>query len=102
MQSFAHRQVESTHRLAEFLPRDDVANPHAAEMRLVEQGEASREKLAIDDALAEPGDDAETDATRQLGQRFTDTAHIVRVDVLEAVAQDDPVDRPSIGLRARL
>src|SRR3546814_6179504 len=71
-------------------------------MRLVEQGEASREKLAIDDALAEPRDDAETDASRQLGQRLADAAHIVRVDVLETVAQDDPVDRPPVALRARL
>src|SRR3546814_18701835 len=71
-------------------------------MRLVEQGEASREKLAIDDALAEPRDDAETDASRQLGQRLADAAHILRVDVMATVAQDDPVDRPPVALRARL
>src|SRR3546814_8590445 len=46
MQPLARRKVQSAHRLAKFLPRDDVADSHAAQMRLVEQGEASREKLA--------------------------------------------------------
>src|SRR3546814_18790313 len=56
MQPLARRKVQSAHRLAKFLPRDDVADSHAAQMRLVEQGEASREKLAIDYALGEPRD----------------------------------------------
>src|SRR3546814_11360267 len=102
MQPLARRKVQSAHRLAEFLPRDDVAYSHAAQMRLVEQGEAGGEKFAIDDALAEPRDDAKADAARQLGQRLADAAHIVRVDMLEAVAEDDPVDRPPVALRARL
>src|SRR6218665_3222762 len=79
-----------------------MADTHPAEMRLVEQGEARREELAINDAFAEPRNDTKTDAARQLGQRLTDAAHIVRVDMLEAIAQDDPVDRPPVGLRARL
>src|SRR3546814_1032021 len=102
MQPLARRKVQSAHRLAEFLPRDDMADSHAAQMRLVEQGEAGGEKFAIDDAFAEPGDDAETDAARQLGQRLTDAAHIVCIDMLEAVAQDDTVDRPPVALGARL
>src|SRR3546814_20691399 len=36
------------------------------------------------------------------GQRFADAAHIVRIDMLKAVAKDDPVDRPPVGLGARL
>src|SRR3546814_6640533 len=72
------------------------------EMRLVEQGEAGREQLAIDDALAQPRNDAKADAARQLVQRLADAAHIVRIDMLEPVAQDDPVDRPPVGLGARL
>src|SRR3546814_6899704 len=79
-----------------------MPHPHAAEMRLVEQGEAGREQLAIDDAFAEPRDDAKADAPGQLGQRFADAAHIVRIDMLKAVAKDDPVDRPPVGLGARL
>src|SRR3546814_15167098 len=98
MQPLARRKVQSAHRLAKFLPRDDVADSHAAQMRLVEQGEASREKLAIDDALAEPRDDAETDASRQLGQRLADAAPLVRVDVMATVAPAETVDRPPVAL----
>src|SRR5690606_13001549 len=96
------RKVQSTHRLAQFLPRDDMTNAHAAEMSLVEQRQAGREKFAINDAFAEPWDDAETDAARQLGQRLANAAQIVRVDMLEPVAKYNPVDRSPVALGARL
>src|SRR3546814_8792148 len=101
MQPLARRKVQSPHSFAQLLPRHDMPHPHAAEMRLVEQGEAGREQLAIDDAFAEPRDDAKADAPGQLGKRFADAAHIVRIDMLKAVAKDEPVDRPPVGLGDR-
>ena len=58
----------------------------------VEQGQALGEQLAVDDALAEAGDDAEADAAGQLVERGADAAQVVRLDMLEAVPQHDPVD----------
>ena len=98
MKPFTRRKVQSAHRFAQFLPRNDMANAHAAQVRLIEEGEARREQFAIDDALAESGNDAKTDAARQLAQCFSDAPHIMRIDMLEPVAQDDPVDRPPVGL----
>src|SRR3546814_11752752 len=49
MQPLARRTFQSAHRLAQFLPRDDVADSQAAKLRLVEQGAASREQLTLDD-----------------------------------------------------
>src|SRR3546814_7048261 len=83
MQPRARRKVQSPHSFAQLLPRHDMPHPHAAEMRLVEQGEAGREQLAIDDAFAEPRDDAKADAPGPLGQRFADAAHSVRIDMLK-------------------
>ena len=63
-----------------------------AQLREVEQGQALGEELAVDDALAEAGDDAEADAAGELVERGADAAEVVRIDMLEAVAENDPVD----------
>src|SRR3546814_5151794 len=76
MQPLARRKVQSPHSFAQLLPRHDMPHPHAAEMRLVEQGEAGREQLAIDDAFAEPRDDAKADAPGQLGRSEEHTSEL--------------------------
>src|SRR3546814_4769399 len=86
------RKAEAGDHLAQFLAVCDVAESDLAEMAEVEQGQALGEKFAIDDALAEPRDDAEADPPRQFVERGADTAHILRFDILKAVAKHDPVD----------
>ncbi len=66
--------------------------PDFAEVGEIEQGQALGEELAVDDALAKAGDDAEADAAGKLVERGADALEVVRFDVLEAVAQHDPVD----------
>src|SRR5687768_1686330 len=71
-----------------------MGNAHLAELLQVQQGQAFRKQLAIDDALAKAGDHAESDALRKLVQSSADTAQVVRFDMLQAVAEHDPVDAP--------
>ena len=78
--------------LAQFLARGDVADADLAELLQVEQGQALGEQLAVDDALAKARNDAEADAARKLVERRADAAHVARLDMLQAVAQHDPVD----------
>jgi pantoate--beta-alanine ligase len=77
-----------------------MGDPDLAEMGKVEQGQALREKLAVDDALAEAGDDPEADPARQLVQSLADAAHVARLDMLHAVPEHDPVDAGAVGLGA--
>src|SRR5689334_482868 len=58
----------------------------------IEQGQALRKELSVDNALAEARDYAEADAASELVKGGTDALQIVRFDVLEAVPQHDPVD----------
>src|SRR3546814_18017507 len=85
MQPLARRKVQSPHSFAQLLPRHDMPHPHAAEMRLVEQGEAGREQLARDDAFAEPRYDAKADWPGHMGQRFDAAALRARLHLLRGV-----------------
>ena len=84
--------AEPGDHLAQLLPGGDVGDADFAELLEVEQGQALGEQLAVDDALAEARDDPEADAAGELVERGADALQIVRFDVLEAVAQHDPVD----------
>ncbi len=79
-----------------------MAQAHRAEFLGIDHGEAGREQLAIDHAFAQARNDAEADALRQLGQRIRYAAHVARLDMLQAVAQHDPVDLRPIGAGALL
>src|SRR6185369_5170779 len=83
---------EASDHLAQFLASSDVRDADLAELLQVEQRQALGEQLAIDDALAEAGDHAKADALRKLVHRGADALQIVRFDVLQAVAEHDPVD----------
>src|SRR5437764_3136093 len=63
-----------------------------AELLEVEKRQALGKQLAIDDALAQTGDDSEADATSQFVHCRADALQIVRFDVLQAVSQHHPVD----------
>ena len=69
-----------------------MAEADFAELLQVEQGQALGKQFAVDDALAEAGDDPEADPPRQFVERRADAAEVVRFDVLQAVAEHDPVD----------
>ena len=84
--------AEPRDHFAQFLPGGDVGDADFAEIGEVEQGQALGEQLAVDDPLAEAGDDPEADPPRQFVERRADAAQIVRIDMLEAVAEHDPVD----------
>src|SRR5688500_11242972 len=86
------RQAEAGDHLAQLLAGGDVAEADVADQGEVEQGQALGEELAIDDPLAEPGNDPETDPPRKLVERRADAPHVARLDMLEAVAQQHPVD----------
>src|SRR3546814_20231403 len=88
MQPLARRKVQSPHSFAQLLPRHDMPHPHAAALRLVEQGEAGREQLALADAFAEPRDAPKAEPPGQLGHRFAHTAPRLRIATLQAVAKD--------------
>src|SRR5205085_4849847 len=94
------RQRESGDRLPELLPRRDMGEADLADRLQIEQGQALGEELAIDDALAEAGNDPEADPARELVHRLADPAHVARLDMLHAVAEDDPVDAGAVGLGA--
>src|SRR3546814_1004052 len=102
MQPLARRKVQSPHSFAQLLPRHDMPHPHAAEMRLVEQGEAGREPLAIDHAFAEPRAAAKADAPGQLLHRFAAAAPLFLIDLLTSVSQAYPVHLSTVGLRSLL
>ena len=53
--------------------------PTSPRSREVEQGQALGEQFAVDDALAEAGDDAEADAAGELVERGADAAEVVRI-----------------------
>src|SRR5258708_6249014 len=78
--------------LAQLLARGDVGDSNFAELLQVEHSQSLGEELAVDDALAEAGNDAEADPTRELVERGTDALQIMRFDVLETVPQYDPID----------
>src|SRR6478672_3322258 len=63
-------QGQAGDHLPELLARGDMGEADLADRLQVEQGQALGEELAIDDALAEAGDDPEADAARQLVHRF--------------------------------
>src|SRR4051812_37663684 len=56
------RNRQSADHLAQLLARGDVAEADFAELLQVEQGEALGKEFAVDHALAEAGDDTESDA----------------------------------------
>src|SRR3546814_18324842 len=60
MQPLARRKVQSPHSFAQLLPRHDMPPPHAAEMRLGEQGAAGRAPLRRDERSPEPREDPKT------------------------------------------
>jgi len=73
----------------------DVGDADFAQLLQIEQGQALGEQLAIDHALAEAGDHAETHALRKLVHRRADALEVMRIDVLQAVPEHDPVDAPA-------
>src|SRR5688572_11303931 len=89
---FGARDAKAGDHLAQLLAGGNVSHADFAQLREVEEGQALGEELAVDDALAEAGDDAEADAAGELVERGADAAEVVRIDMLEAVAEDDPVD----------
>src|SRR4029079_14615649 len=84
--------------LAQLLARGDVGDADFAQLLQVEQGQALWEQLAVNDALTEPGYDAEADALRKLVHGGADALPVMRFDVLQAVAQHYPVDALADGL----
>src|SRR6478752_4188388 len=86
------RNPEPGDHLAKLLTGGDVGDADFAELVEVEQRQALGEELAVDDALAEPGDDAEADAASEFVERGADATKVVRLDVLQAVPQHHPVD----------
>src|SRR5206468_8787051 len=71
-----------------------------ADLLKIKERQALGEKLAIDHALAEAGDDPEPDAPRKLVHCRADALQIVRFDVLQAISQDDPIDALACRFRA--
>src|SRR6476661_1162266 len=67
-------QGQAGDHFPELLARGDMGEADLADRLQVEQGQTLGEELAIDDALAEPGNDAETDAARQFVHRLADPA----------------------------
>src|SRR5688572_13514275 len=86
------RNAQTGNHLAQLLAGGNVSHPHFAQLREVEQGQALGEQFAVDDALAQARDDAEADAAGELVQSRADAAQVVRIDVLKAVAEHNPVD----------
>src|SRR5438270_503454 len=66
--NLAGRNRQPGDHLAQLLTGGDVAETDFAELLQVEQGQALGKELAVDYALAEAGDDAESDAARELVQ----------------------------------
>src|SRR3569623_3555462 len=89
---FLPRNGEAGDHLAQFLAGGDVADPDFAKLPEVEKGQALGKQLAVNDALAEARINPETDAARELVESGADALQIVRLNVLQAVAKDDPVD----------
>ena len=75
-----------------------MAEAEILERCTVEQRQAAREELAIDDAFAEPADDAKADARRQRLERGADAFAVAGFETRQAIAQHDPVYRHAIGL----
>ena len=69
---FLARNAKTCDHFAQFLARGDMAEAGVGDLLQVEQGQALGEELAVDDALAEAGDDPEPDATGKLVERCTD------------------------------
>ena len=59
------------------LGNGDMTETRIADLLEVEQGEAFREQLAVDDAFAQPRDYPKADAPRQLVERCPDSLQIV-------------------------
>src|SRR5690349_4592078 len=83
---------EARNHLAKLLPRSDVADADVVDLLHVEQGEALREELTVDHALAQARNYAESHAACELVERSANALEIVRFDMLETVAEHDPVD----------
>src|SRR5690606_23073062 len=94
------RQTDRAQQGADFLPRRDMRHAEGDAgfaVAKVEQGQAPREQLAKDHALAEAGRQAEPDSARQLLEQTADVALVAGVQAAQTVPHDDPVDRPAIG-----
>src|SRR6476659_2253263 len=68
-----------------------MRDSHLAELLEVEEGEALREQLAVDDALAEARADPEHNAAGKLIERCAHALNTVLIVVLEAVPENYPV-----------
>jgi hypothetical protein len=79
--------AEAGDHFAQFLAGGDVAEADISELLQVEKSKAGGEELAIDDALAKTRNNAKSDAAGELVERIADAAHILRLDMLEAVAE---------------
>ena len=77
-----------------------MAKCHGAKIARIDHGEAIGEQFAINHPLAKAGDDAKANALGQLIKRIRHTAHVARLDMLQTVAQNHPVDGRSIRLGA--
>ena len=106
--AFRQRQIEGGEQRAHLLAGGDVrqAWPHAEHrgIEFVERGEATREELAIDDALGETVHMAEAETFRQFQQALPDQLLVARRQRREAVAHHDPVgqravDQPALAAR---
>src|SRR5438270_1362016 len=91
---------EAGDRLPQLLAGGDVADCDVAGLLEIEERQSFGEQLAIDNALAEAGDNPEPHAPRKLVHCRADTFQIVRFDMLQAVSEDHPIDTLAGRLRA--
>src|SRR5947209_17726100 len=86
------RYPQASDHLAELLAGGDVAETHFAELLQVEERQSLGKQLAIDHAFAEARNDAKANTAGELVQSCTDTAQVVRFDVLKPVPEHHPID----------
>src|SRR5579864_342381 len=94
------RDAETRDHLAQLLARRHMPEPRVGDLLEVEEGEALRKELAVDDALAKAWNHPKSDAPGELVESGADALQIMRFDVLEAVSKDHPVDALAGLLRA--
>ena len=79
-----------------------MAYRKTTQMLFIKKRQSTREEFSIDDPLAQPGHGAKANPLGQFGKRGPHTAHIMRIKMLKAVAQHDPIHRRAIGAGAFL
>src|SRR3546814_19025920 len=85
-----------------FLPGGDMAQAGLAHGGEIQQRQPARKKLAIDDTLRKPRNEAEADPLRQFAKRVADAAHVARLQMRQQVPQDPPVPAAAVGACADL